>query len=552
MRGTARAPELGGEGRWIGVSRLSLATLRGRAVLLYFWATSSVESHRLIEDLRPVEDLFADRLSVVGVHSPRYPREADHDVVVAAVARHALTHPVIDDADHRVWNAYGVAEWPTVVLVDTAGEVYGHVSGAGCGHLLEKAVAELVERSAPAGAAGRRRRLPAVERLLLPTGPLAFPGKVAVSEDGRRLAVADTAHDRVLVCSREGVVLEAHTGFLRPQGVRFDGDAVVVCDTGADRVVRTGGEVLADAVASPWDVVRDGASWIVAEAAGHRLLRFKPGELVLRRVAGTGAEGPTDGPVAKAELAQPMGLARTPAGAVFADAGASALRLVAEDRSGGTVSTLAGGGPLECGDADGPPDVARLQYPLGVAADPAGGPVYVADAFNSALRVWDGATLRTLPVAGLDQPGGLDLLPDGRLVVADTGNHRIIVVDPSTGAVEPVPVDETWAHGADGPPIAIAPGRTASVAVEIDLVDEEPDGRAGAAVSVTVEARPAALLAGGPMRVELDSPAGVVDLRAGTPGAGLLLVEVTARTRGAAGPAVRIQRRRHALEVRAR
>ena len=549
MPAPVRAPELDGAGGWIGVSKpLAPAALRGRAVLVYFWSASSVACQRLLDDVRPVERLFADDLVVVGVHSPRFPAEADHDVVAAAVARLAVPHPVLDDSDHRAFEAWGAGDWPTVVLVDPAGDVAGAVAGDGCGAVLEKAVAEVLDRREPAP--GRRRRLPPVERLLLPDGPLAFPGKVACSENGRFLAIADTAHDRVLRCSLDGVVLEAHTGFLSPQGVRFDGLGVVVCDTGADRVVRTDGEVLADELAAPWDLVAHGRTWIVAEAGGHRVMRVRPGELRARMLAGTGEEGADDGPSNKATLAQPCGVTVAAGGIVVADAGASSLRLVVEDRRGAEVSTLVGGGLLECGDEDGPAAVARLQYPLGVAADPSGGAVYVADTYNSALRMWDGSRLRTLPVRGLDQPGGLDVLPDGRLVVADTGNSRVVLVDPATGTVTPVDVDETWVHGTDGEPVRLGPGVASSVDVAIELVDEELDRSGdGPPVRVVVSSRPAGLVARGPVAVSLSEPQGVVRVEGGRAGAGLLLVEVTARTVGAGGVAERVQRRRHLLDV---
>ena len=542
-------PDLDGAGGWIGVGRpLTMASLRGRAVLVYFWSASSAACRRLVDDVRPLEDMFGEDLAVVGVHSPRFPEEARHDVVVDAVARLALAHPVLDDSDHRAFEAWGADDWPTVVLVDPDGGIVGSVSGAGCGAVLQKAVSEVLE--GPTARGGRRRRLPPLDRPLLPGGPLAYPGKVACSENGRYLAIADTGHDQVLVCSRDGVVLEAHTGFLSPQGVRFDGPGVVVCDTGADRVVRTDGEVLADELASPWDLVASGRTWVVAEAGGHRLLRIRPGELRARQLAGTGEEGASDGPSTKATLAQPSGVAMVAGGVVFVDATASSLRLVVEDRRGAEVSTLAGGGPLDCGAEDGPGPAARLQHPLGVAASPAGGPVYVADTYNSALRVWDGQRLRTLAVRGLRHPGGLDLLPDGRLVVADTGNSRIVVVDPATASVEPVDVDETWVHGDDGEPVRVRPGATAEVEVGIEIVDEELDlSGAGPAVRVVVSARPAGLLAGGPVSATQDGPTGRVRVEGARAGSGLLLVEVTARTRGAAGVTERIHRRRHLFDV---
>ena len=542
------APDLDGAGGWIGVGRpLTTAALRGRAVLVWFWSASSAECARLVDDIRPLEDLHGDDLVVVGVHSPRFPEETRHDVVVDAVARLALAHPVLDDADHRCFEAWGAEDWPTVVLVDPAGDVVGSVSGPGCGAPLAAAVAEVVGL-VPARA--RRRKLPAPDRPLRPAGPLAFPGKVAASHDGRLLAIADTGHDQVLVCTRDGVVLEAHTGFLAPQGVRFDTDGVVVCDTGADRVVRVDGEVLADELASPSDLVSHGRAWVVAEAGGHRVLRIRPGELRARPLAGTGEEGADDGPSPKATLAQPSGVAVTAGGVVFVDASASSLRLVVEDRRGAEVSTLAGGGFLDCGADDGPGASARFQHPLGVAASPEGGPVYVADTYNSALRVWDGERVRTLPVRGLRHPGGLDLLPDGRLVVADTGNSRIVVVDPATGAVEPVDVDETWVHGADGDPVRLQAGAATEVDVAIELVDEELDRSAPERpVRVTVTARPAGLLTGGPVTLGLDRSSGRVRVTGGRPGAGVLLVEVAARTLGTGGGHERVARRRHVLDV---
>ena len=161
------APELDGAGGWIGVARpLTMAALRGRAVLVWFWSASSVACGRLVDDIRPLEELHGEDLVVVGVHSPRFPEETRHDVVVDAVARLALAHPVVDDADHRCFEAWGADDWPTVVLVGPAGDVVGSVSGPGCGAPLAAAVAEIVDL-VPARA--RRRKPVSYTHLTLPT-----------------------------------------------------------------------------------------------------------------------------------------------------------------------------------------------------------------------------------------------------------------------------------------------------------------------------------------------------------------------------------------------
>jgi thiol-disulfide isomerase/thioredoxin len=66
-----RAPELAGRGGWIGTDGpLSLEALRGRFVLLDFWTFCCVNCLHVLEELRPLEERFADVLTVVGVHSP--------------------------------------------------------------------------------------------------------------------------------------------------------------------------------------------------------------------------------------------------------------------------------------------------------------------------------------------------------------------------------------------------------------------------------------------------------------------------------------------------
>jgi thiol-disulfide isomerase/thioredoxin len=140
-----RAPELAGRGGWIGTDGpLSLAGLRGRFVLLDFWTFCCVNCLHVLEELRPLEERFADVLTVVGVHSPKFVHEADHDAVVAAVERYGVHHPVLDDPDLSTWKQYAVRAWPTLVLVDPEGYVVHVASGEGHAEGLGRLLAELV------------------------------------------------------------------------------------------------------------------------------------------------------------------------------------------------------------------------------------------------------------------------------------------------------------------------------------------------------------------------------------------------------------------------
>ncbi len=550
-RPRVRAPELRGSGGWINVrAPLSLTELRGKVVLLDFWTLACINCIHVLEELRALEERFADVLVVVGVHSPKFPHETDHEAVARAVARHRVAHPVLDDPEMRTWQEYGVRAWPTLVLIDPQGYVVGGVSGEGHGDALTPVIEELV---ASAEGAGTLRRGPVETESVQPEpAALAFPGKVA-SDGGERLAVADTGHDRVLVLGLDGVVQAELGPFAQPQGVRFDGEAVVVCETAAGRVWRapTDGapyELLAEDISSPWDVVRADGRFVVCEAGRHRLWAIDAEGP--RPIAGTGGESIVDGPAAEALLAQPSGLAALPGGGVaFADSEVSGLRTLKEGR----VDTLVGQGLFEWGTADGPRAEARMQHPLGVAAAPDGA-LFVADTFNARLRVWRDGRLATLPVEGLDEPGGLDLLPDGRLVVADTGHHRVVIVDPQTGHAAPLEITGAGG-GRDAPsprPVTeVEPlgrierpgGAEHVIELALDLGEDDLDHSSGPPVWLTVSAEPPSLLGPGPTSWRLDAlPARVEFTLGASGGRGRIAAEL--RAAGCSDTVCRVHTRR--------
>lgn len=565
-RARVRAPELAGGGGWVNADALALADLRGKLVLLDFWTAGCVNCVHVAEELRVLERRFADVLVVIGVHSPKFPHEQGHAVVHAAVARHRIEHPVLDDPDLVTWDAYGVRAWPTLVLIDATGRVALTVAGEGHGTRIADAVAVLI---AEATAAGVLQRGPLqVAPASAGTGELAFPGKVAVDPLGGRLVVADTGHDRVLVTTFDGEVLHELGGLYQPQGVRFDGpDAILVCETAADRVWRIelgpspprgagGGDrtLLTDRLKSPWDVVRWHGHVVVAEAGRHRIWAIdRDGEPQV--IAGTGEENLVDGAALEALLAQPSGLAVTATDELaFVDAEASALRIL--DRPGGRVRTLVGHGLFVSGAADGDSLRATLQHASGVAPV-ADGALVVADTYNGLVRVWRGEHLWTVPVEGFDEPGGLDVLPDGRLVVADTGNHRIVRVDPLGDPPPAEAIDvggpgsgdltgaAAWMPTAVTQTVIAESGGTLAVELDVPLDGDELDAAGGAPVRVTARASEGALLAGR-SSWSLDALPARVEVPLGT-GSGRITVELRVAT--CAGDLCRLRRTERAYDV---
>ena len=429
--------------------------------------------------MRELEARFAEELVVVGVHSGKYVAERETGRIREAALRLDVRHPVVNDRQFRVWRAYAVRAWPTIAVLDARGYVVGMHAGEFSAAQVEPFLARLVERAERDGTLDRRALPHHDEQPAAAPGRLRYPGKVAV--DGRRIAVADTGHHRLLVGElaadgrRMRVTRTVGQGFpgledgaadaarfTAPQGMAFAGDRLYVADagnhalrevdlsdagagrvrtvTGTGRRLRTRADRDAGALASPWDVAwHDGRPW-VAMAGAHQLWTVDPATGAARVHAGAGGEDIADGPLMESLLAQPMGLAAHDDRLWFADAESSAVR-VADVRADGAVRTLVGTGLFDFGDRDGEGDAVRMEHPQAVALHPGSGRLLVADTYNDALKWLDPSTRRAETwVRGLHEPGGL-AVGDGVVYVADTNAHRVAVVD-EAGAVEELEIVE--------------------------------------------------------------------------------------------------------------
>ncbi len=471
-RGHPRAPDLDRVGTWLGTDRplLLRGALKGRVVLLDFWTSGCVNCLHALPVLRAVEERFRGQpFQVVGIHSGKFDAEKEVPAVAEAMARHGIEHPVGTDSDFVLWEQYAIHGWPTSVLVDARGYAVAWFRG-------EPELGQLTAWIQAALDDGRERGVlaqgpPEFQRpATRDTGPLAFPGKVLALAGGG-LAVADSAHHRVLVLDGTGRLVRSigwglegfadgaadTAAFRYPQGLAERAGMLYVADTGnhavrrvdlatgrvetvagtgqkAEGPVRPAADARTAALRSPWDVVFVGDTLWIAMAGAHQLWRLDLPTGALSPGAGSGREGLDDGPLADATFAQPSGLATDGHVLYVADSEVSALRRV--DPGAGTVKTLAGEGLFEFGLKDGALGKARFQHPLGLALV---GPVlWVADTFNGAVRrvsLGDGQV--STVARGLGQPGGLTFSA-GRLVVADTDHHRLVAVDPATGALSPL------------------------------------------------------------------------------------------------------------------
>jgi thiol-disulfide isomerase/thioredoxin len=140
---------------WINSPPLTLASLKGKVVLVEFWAFQCVNCLNSKAWLDALErDKGPGGLVVVGVHTPELPEERSPRAVRRAVERLGIHHPVMIDDDSSYWRALHVQYWPTfcfigrdgLLYVCTAGEMH---SGDERAAAVERLVDKLLEAPAP-------------------------------------------------------------------------------------------------------------------------------------------------------------------------------------------------------------------------------------------------------------------------------------------------------------------------------------------------------------------------------------------------------------------
>ena len=139
------APPLAADGTWINSEPLVLESLRGRVVLLDFWSYRCPYCRNALPELTRLDARFRKRgLTVIGIHSPMMESDKVLGNVRTQVKALGVRYPVITDSGHRLWDAFEMEAWPTVVLLDKAGHIrFTHV-GEGMYKETEDALKKLL------------------------------------------------------------------------------------------------------------------------------------------------------------------------------------------------------------------------------------------------------------------------------------------------------------------------------------------------------------------------------------------------------------------------
>jgi thiol-disulfide isomerase/thioredoxin len=399
------SPELTGGVGWINTAGpLELADLKGKFVLLDFWTYCCINCMHILPELKKLEKAYPNELVVIGVHSAKFDGEQDSKNIADAVQRYDIEHPVVNDAQHAIWDRFGVQSWPTMILIDPEGDVVWGNSGEVEFRMLDAVIKLGLPYFRQKGLLDETPLRFDLEAHKAKRTPLRFPGKILADEAGERLFVADSNHHRIVIAKLDGTLVDvigsgslgaedgdfAAASFNHPQGMALKDQTLYVADTenhllrkidleakqvatiagvgeqgrmawpGLDAAQRgEGGKFETPArfvgpprktpINSPWDLWIHGDDLYIAMAGPHQIWKMPLDESEIGPYAGNGREDIVDGPLLPPQpyedgysaFAQPSGLTSDGKQLFVADSEGSSIRAVPFDPAG-KVKTVIG------------------------------------------------------------------------------------------------------------------------------------------------------------------------------------------------------------------
>ena len=126
------APPFSGISTWINSKPLTIASLRGRVVLVDFWTYSCINCLRTLPHLKAWDAAYRKAgLTIVGVHTPEFAFEHVPSNVRKATRELGVDYPVAIDDGYKTWDAYQNGAWPTEYLIDRKGDIREIKEGEG-------------------------------------------------------------------------------------------------------------------------------------------------------------------------------------------------------------------------------------------------------------------------------------------------------------------------------------------------------------------------------------------------------------------------------------
>ena len=360
----------------------TLSALKGKPILLDFWATWCKPCAESAPTLERISKEFKDRLVLLAINVGESRR-----IVDAYLKPNPMHYPVIMGSDFGIDKAFDVSAFPTFVLIGSDGNIAAQQIGYNGEAGLLKMLSGIGLSSSPTATSSAVDGPGVLE-------PMRYRPSGVLTDTQGNTYIADSVGAVVRRVSGNGSVERVASDSQLAQPVALAIDALnnlYIADAGNANVRKLTAAGSIEVVSGATQLQRvsgiavdASANLYIAESGAHRVKRVAP-DGTTTIVAGTGSAGSRGdgGPAVAAQLSSPAGLAVDAAGNLYiADTGNRRIRVVTPD---GTMKLVAGNGSEGFSGDKGLAVLAQLRNPLAIATDRKGN-LYVADSGNFRIR----------------------------------------------------------------------------------------------------------------------------------------------------------------------
>jgi thiol-disulfide isomerase/thioredoxin len=138
-------PALDGATTWLNSAPLTPSDLQGRVVVVEFLTYTCINWLRTLPYVRAWHERYGRfGVTVIGIHTPEFPFEADLDNVRRALGTLGVEFAVAVDNDYAIWEAFANHYWPALYFAGVDGRIRHQHFGEGAYDKSERVIQELL------------------------------------------------------------------------------------------------------------------------------------------------------------------------------------------------------------------------------------------------------------------------------------------------------------------------------------------------------------------------------------------------------------------------
>ncbi|MFN2423394.1 MAG: hypothetical protein ABR572_06435 [Cryomorphaceae bacterium] len=464
------------EGQWLNSGLTDPeASMRGKLTVIQYGSFDNTYSNHNMGVLAQLQKSFPE-ITALHVNNPKFGFPKDSAAVSKFKELWDVPLPIFLDVDFESWECNSIETWPTTLFISPSGKILDRIEGALDYRSLELALPEFLRVLKMTEKVSSTPTVSVKPSSMSKRPLLEFPHSIEKNDDLEMLFISDFSANRIWVISPTGDVMYvigsgdkgdmdgtwATASFNGPAGLAWDeeANALYVADHRNHRIRKVhfaekkvttflgnglpgkkGDEKVtanSGSLGFPTHLALNGHNLYIARGGAAQIWKCDLRTTVAERIAGDHLAGFADGKAKEALLSQPAGMAMDKTGVLFfADAQSSAVRSL----ENGAVKTIAGTGLFESGFSDGRQEDVAFRWPAGVTIYDE--ELYIADAFNHSIRVFDPFKVRSSTLSGTGEYGyqngplsqarffgPIDVVElNGVLYVTDPGNSAIRAID---------------------------------------------------------------------------------------------------------------------------